>query len=730
MGELGQSSAKASAAHARSTYDSWARLREHLDHSTVALDGESLQIPGLVAVARHGSKPVIDKSAHLVARITESVEMLQRHLDRGDLVYGNSISHPIMFTQKETHTFSGVNTGYGGSADTRTNDVVSLQSALIQHQQSGIISSNDTGRPFLGQQQGALHHVDDYGTLSMPTSWVKGLMLQRVNSIVRGHSAVSLAVIEAIMSLLEHDITPVIPLRGSISASGDLQPLSYVAGAIQGSPDIFVRVGTPSHIMPASVALQSHNLQPVVLAAKEGLGLLNGTSASGSVASLVIYETNHLAVLTQTLTAMAVEALKGTAESFSPFIARVRPHRGQVEVASNIYGFLQGSRLSSGLDGEKDMHLAGLCQDRYPLRTSSQWIGPQLEDLLLATEQISVELNSTTDNPLMDVNTDLIHHGGNFQAASITSAMEKVRTSIQMFGKLLFAQGTELLNSSLSRGLPPNLAADDPSLSFTCKGIDINLAAYMSELAYLANPVSSHVQSAEVHNQAVNSVALISARYTFQSIEVLSQMCAAYLYALCQALDLRVLQSKFLEETYESFNHIIIKALNSADPNHESFVDPKGVQEEVWAALKDKWNASTNDDLLPRAASAARAAAMMFLYRIPNSSVDAQSFEQSIQSALQQKYAGLRTRMFEEHKDLTPAYLGQASRKMYRFVRVELGVPFHRGLVDCPEYGTRTSGDDSRRKMTIGSWISVIYEALRGGLLHKPIMEALVENGV
>ncbi|KAB2570676.1 Phenylalanine/tyrosine ammonia-lyase [Lasiodiplodia theobromae] len=713
MGDLSLPAPTVSTAHARSTYDSWARIKEHLNQSNVVVDGESLEIPGLVAVARHGSKPVIDKSPQLVSRIDESVKMLQRHLDRGDLVYG-------------------VNTGYGGSADTRTNDVVSLQSALIQHQQSGILSSNDTGRPFLGQQQSALHHVDDYGALSMPTSWVKGLMLQRVNSIVRGHSAVSLAVIDAIMALLEHDITPVIPLRGSISASGDLQPLSYVAGAIQGNPDIFVRVGTPSQIMPASVALQSRNLQPVVLGAKEGLGLLNGTSASSSAASIAIYEANHLALLTQTLTAMAVEALNGTAESFSPFIARVRPHRGQIEVASNIYGFLQGSRLSSGLDGEKDMHMAGLCQDRYPLRTSSQWIGPQLEDLLLATEQISVELNSTTDNPLIDVNTDLVHHGGNFQAASITSAMEKTRTAIQMFGKLLFAQGTELLNSGLSKGLPPNLSADDPSLSFTCKGIDINLAAYMSELAYLANPVSSHVQSAEIHNQAVNSLALISSRYTLQSIEVLSQMCAAYLYALCQALDLRVLQSKFLAEAYASFNATLIKTLNDAEPSQESFADPKAVQEEVWAALKAKWNSSTNEDLAPRAASAAQAAAMAFLYRVPNSSAKAHAFEESLKEMLQSTYAGLRTRMFEEHVDLTPPYLGQASRKVYRFVRVELGVPFHRGLMDCPEYGVRNgvAGGDGRQRKTVGSWISIIYEALRAGLLHKPIMEALVENGV
>ncbi|EKG11159.1 Phenylalanine/histidine ammonia-lyase [Macrophomina phaseolina MS6] len=562
----------------------------------------------------------------------------------------------------------------------------------------------------------------------MPTSWVKGLMLSRVNSIVRGHSAVSFPVIEAIMALLENDITPVIPLRGSISASGDLQPLSYVAGAIQGSPDIYVRVGSSASTVPASQALASHNLKPVVLAAKEGLGLLNGTAASSSAASLAIYEANHMAILTQALTAMAVEALKGTAESFSPFIANVRPHPGQIEVASNIFGFLQGSKLSSGLDESKDMHVAGLCQDRYPLRTSSQWIGPQLEDLDLATRQISVELNSTTDNPLIDSASDLVHHGGNFQAASITSAMEKTRLSVQMLGKLLFAQGVELLNSGLNKGLPPNLAADDPSLSFTGKGIDINLAAYMSELAYLANPVSSHVQSAELHNQAVNSLALISARYTLQSIEVLAQMAAGYIFALCQALDLRVLQTLFFESVYPLLKPLFADAVKSASPPVD---DADKLFKDLWQVLYDKWNASTNEDLVPRAQNVARAVAMALLYQMPGSAQDVRAFEAQVAELLRAQYAQLRDGLFVDYLNITPKYLGRAAGKIYSFVRGELGVAFFRGLVDSPEFKGKDEGAGSgREKRTVGSWVSVIYEALRSGALYKPVMDALVEGGL
>ena len=179
-----------------------------------------------------------------------------------------------------------------------------------------------------------------------------------------------------------------------------------------------------------------------------------------------------------------------------------------------ILQFLQGSQLAQGFDHsiESNQSKGPLAQDRYALRTASQWLGPQLEDLLLAHEQVTTELNSTTDNPLIDVEGHTTHHGGNFQAASITSAMEKTRLSLQMVGKLLFAQCSELINPLMNNGLPPNLVADEPSLSYTMKGVDIGMAAYMSELAFLANPVSSHVQSAEMHNQALNSLALISGR--------------------------------------------------------------------------------------------------------------------------------------------------------------------------------------------------------------------------
>jgi phenylalanine ammonia-lyase len=194
-----------------------------------------------------------------------------------------------------------------------------------------------------------------------------------------------------------------------------------------------------------------------------------------------------------------------------------------VEAARTIWDLLKGSKLAGGQ--EKDVFISEdqgeLRQDRYTLRTAPQFLGPQIEDIVSALNAVTVECNSSahrftfhfipqaielcvaTDNPLFNGETGEVHHGGNFQAVAVTNAMEKTRLALHLIGKLLFAQATELMNPTMNRGLPPSLAASDPSLNFHGKGLDIAVAAYTSELGFLANPVSTHIQSAEMHNQAV-----------------------------------------------------------------------------------------------------------------------------------------------------------------------------------------------------------------------------------
>ena len=154
--------------------------------------------------------------------------------------------------------------------------------------------------------------------------------------------------------------------------------------------------------------------------------------------------------------------------------------------------------------------------------------------------------------PLIDIDSHRtsdvsVLHGGNFQAKAVTSEMEKVWLAMQTIGQMLFAQCTEIINPRLNYGLPPSLAVDEPSQSFLLKPVDIMIAALQSKLGFLSKPAGTHVQSAEMGNQALNSLGLISTRYTHTALDVLSQLAAAHLFTLCQALDLRAMHLRFLE---------------------------------------------------------------------------------------------------------------------------------------------------------------------------------------
>ncbi|KAI0967472.1 L-Aspartase-like protein [Xylaria arbuscula] len=172
-----------------------------------------------------------------------------------------------------------------------------------------------------------------------------------------------------------------------------------------------------------------------------------------------------------------------------------------------------------------------------------------------------------------------------------------MRLGLQMMGKLLFSQTSEMINNNMSNGLPPNLAADDPSLSFCLKGIDINMAAYQSELAYLAHPVSAHVQSAEMHNQSLNSLALLTTRYTIQAVEIVSLMVAGALYTTCQAIDLRVMHITFLETLLPLVEETVM----------QTFLLEKDAPllSRLWKDIYRSWYATLHMDASDRAAQVA-----------------------------------------------------------------------------------------------------------------------------
>ncbi|TFY81682.1 hypothetical protein EWM64_g2326 [Hericium alpestre] len=660
--------------------------RCHLSRSgkPVTVDGYSLSISAVAATARYNASVVLHDIPSIRDSIQRSRDVIVEKVDGAKSVYG-------------------VSTGFGGSADTRTNNPLALGNALLQHQHSGILPSSTDALS-------ALPLLDPLASTSMPEAWVRGAILVRINSLIRGHSGVRWELIERMVDLLRENITPLVPLRGSISASGDLSPLSYVAGTLIGNPSIRVFEGPAAfgarRLMSSRDALDKHNIQPIELQAKEHLGILNGTAFSASVAALALNDAVHLALLAQVCTAMGTEALQGVRGNYAPFIHETaRPHPGQVEAARTIWDLLEDSKMAH--DHEKEVTIdedAGeLRQDRYPLRTAPQFLGPQIEDILSALDTVTLECNSTTDNPLIDSTTKEVHHGGNFQAMAVSNAMEKTRLALHHIGKLLFAQSTELINPTMNRGLPPSLAASDPSLNYHAKGIDIAVAAYVGELGYLASPVSTHIQSAEMHNQAVNSLALISARATINALEVLSMLTSSYLYLLCQAFDIRALQADFRE----SLAQIADEELRRHFASDLTSSDLSSMLSKVVGASYYHLDHTTTMDAVPRMAKVAQAASGVLVDHFttadanPVALIALPAFRTAVASRASALLTSLRNEYLSGARGRAPAE--QISQQ--DAARVRSMFPVGLGVEDP----------------TIGQNITLIHEAIRDGKLQAVI---------
>ncbi|KAH7096556.1 phenylalanine ammonia-lyase [Auriculariales sp. MPI-PUGE-AT-0066] len=683
-------------------------LSRFLSGTTPVLDGHSLSVPAIIATSRYGAKVSLDESPKVKARVAASRKVIDDKLASATSIYG-------------------VSTGFGGSADTRTDQYHTLGSALLQHHHSGVLSTSP--RPH-GNGTLPLPHGDPLSTTSMPIPWVRAAIAVRINSVIRGHSAVRWEVIEQMRELLNRNYTPLVPLRGSISACGgsslrpgvagnafakapstDLTPLAYVAGAVTKHPHIRVHTPDGNIIRSSETDLPAVALQP-----KEQLGLMNGTAFSAAVGALAAHDAVHLALLAQVCTALGTEALLGTQASHVPFIHdECRPHAGQVECARTLHSLLEGSKLAT-TGSEEEVSIvqdAGqLRQDRYPLRTAAQYLGPQLEDILAAHAAVQLEANTTTDNPLIDGKTGHVHHGGNFQAMQVTNAMEKTRLALFHIGKIMFAQSTELLNPAFNRGLPPSVAASDPSTNYHAKGLDIATAAYVSELGFLANPVGTHVQSAEMHNQAVNSLALITARATMTAIDVLSMLFASYIYILCQAVDIRAAQADFEVEMAKILMRLLKQHFGTSGEE---------LATTLLASMKASLETNSTQDAVDRMTTTAQSTALALYSTIPEQAVCVSAFITELSKELLAAYSTSMLNYLEAKKDATP-YLGR-TKTLYTFVRSELKVPMH-GLANL--HGFRAAQEDPLAAFgehSIGESVSVIYESIRDGKMQRALVE-------
>jgi histidine ammonia-lyase len=312
----------------------------------------------------------------------------------------------------------------------------------------------------------------------LSASVVRGMMLIRANVLAKGLSGIRPIVAQRICDLLNHKITPVIPSRGSVGASGDLAPLAHMALALIGEG----HVEYEDSVLPAAVSLERAGLKPLVLLGKEGISLLNGTQAMLSIGCLRLKELEDLFYSAQTAAALGVEALRGTAAAFDPRLHAARPHPGQVLSANHLTSLLQGSKIPR-THGE-----GSRIQDAYCLRCIPQVHGAVWDTLAHARRVFEIELNSATDNPL--IFDDAIVSGGNFHGAPLALALDYLSIALCQLAGISERRTERLLNPSLNEGLPAFLASQ-PGLESGLMMAQVTAAALVAELRVLASPAST-----------------------------------------------------------------------------------------------------------------------------------------------------------------------------------------------------------------------------------------------
>lgn len=450
--------------------------------------GEShLRIEDVLAVAQGRAAAWLQSDANFRARIARGAQFLDTLLDREGVIYG-------------------VTTGYGDSC------VV----AVPLHQVEALPKHLFT---FHGCGLGKL--LDAEAT--------RAVLAARLRSLTHGMSGVRLELIERLQAFLEHDVLPLIPEEGSVGASGDLTPLSYVAAALAGERDVLFR----NERRKAAEVHRELGWQPLTLRPKEALALMNGTAVMTGLACLAYARADYLLKLATRITALNVVAIQGNPEHFDERLFAAKPHPGQAQVAAWI-------RADLAIDAPTaPLHRL---QDRYSLRCAPHVLGVLADSLGLLRQFIETELNSANDNPIIDADNERVLHGGHFYGGHIAFAMDSLKNLVANVADLLDRQLALLVDTRYNHGLPSNLSgapAATAMINHGFKAVQIGASAWTAEALKNSMPASVFSRSTECHNQDKVSMGTIAARDALRSLELTEQVAAATLIAANQGVWLR-----------------------------------------------------------------------------------------------------------------------------------------------------------------------------------------------
>ncbi|MGV0102322.1 Aromatic amino acid lyase [Nostoc sp. DSM 114160] len=466
---------------------------------TVVVGNQDLTIDDVASVSRQGVQVRLTDNRDVVQGVQASCDYISNAVESGQPIYG-------------------VTSGFGGMA----NVVISPESAALL--QNNLIWYHKTGA---GQK------------LSLAD--VRAAMLLRANSHLHGASGIRLELIQRMETFLNAGVTPHVYEFGSIGASGDLVPLSYITGALVGLDRCYT-VDFNGEEIDAPTALSHLGLEPLQLLPKEGLAMMNGTSVMTGIAANCVYDTRVLLALSMGAHALAIQGLNGTNQSFHPFIHQLKPHSGQKWAANQMLNLLAGSRLvREELDGSHNYRGGDPIQDRYSLRCLPQYMGPIVDGIEQIKKQIEVEINSVTDNPLIDVENQVSYHGGNFLGQYIGIGMDRLRYYIGLLAKHLDVQIAYLVAPEFNNGLPASLVGNrERSVNMGLKGLQISGNSIMPLLTFYGNSIADRFPThAEQFNQNINSQGFASANLARRSVDTFQQYMAIALIFGVQAVDLR-----------------------------------------------------------------------------------------------------------------------------------------------------------------------------------------------